>query len=175
MQGRLKDLYRGLHGGSIVTIETSASPADVEKLKDKIIEFKEYKARRSLDANALLWACIGEIAGAITADKWTVYLMMLRRYGQFVRIAVPAAEVDNIRKQWREIEVVGEYGGVTELLCYYGSSTYDTKQFSILLDGVISEMKEMGLRAPDSGTMRRTLAAWAKKKEKEEQGVSVSS
>lgn len=163
MQGRIKDLYRGLGGGSVVTIETTSSPSEVEKLMGKIVEIKEHRKKRSLDANALLWACIGEIAGSLTTDKWTVYLTMLRRYGEFVRIAVPEGEVENIRKQWREIEVIGDYGGVTELLCYYGSSTYDSKQFSRLLNGVVSEMEEMGLTPPESGEMMRTLKAWEKK------------
>ena len=61
--------------------------------------------------------------------------------------------VEAVKKQWREVEEVGRgtVNGVesVQLLCYFGSSTMDSKEFSVLLDGVISEMKEMGLPTPD--------------------------
>lgn len=170
MQGRLKDVYRGMNGGSVVTIETAAHPSEVEKLKDKTVEFKEYRKRRSLDANAMLWACLGDMAAALRTDKWSVYLLMLRRYGKYTYICVPAGAVELIKRQWRESEVVGDIDingrPAKQMLCYYGSSTYDAQQFSVLLDGVIGEMKEMGLNAPDNAEMRRTLEAWERKNEK---------
>ena len=46
------------------------------------------------------------------------------------------------------------------MLCYFGSSTYDTKEFSVLLDGVISEMREMGIQTPTSEEMERMKIEW---------------
>ena len=46
------------------------------------------------------------------------------------------------------------------MLCYFGSSTYNTKEFSVLLEGVISEMKEARLETPTSEDMRRSLEQW---------------
>jgi hypothetical protein len=48
------------------------------------------------------------------------------------------------------------------MLCYFGSSTYDSKEFSILLNGVISEMEEMGLATPKSEEVERMLIQWEK-------------
>ena len=48
------------------------------------------------------------------------------------------------------------------MLCYFGSSTYDTKEFSVLLDGVISEMREIGLQPPPTEEMKRALETWQK-------------
>ena len=71
-----------------------------------------------------------------------------------------------LKRQWRECEEVGlvKVGEQTavQMLCYYGSSTYDTKQFSRLLDGVISEMEEIGIETPTSEQMRRSLEQWEK-------------
>lgn len=134
---------------------------DVEKLRIRAVKFRE---KRSLDANALLWACLGQIAEVLRTDKWDVYLQMLKRYGQFTYICVKPNVVDAVKAQWRECEVIGELDingqKAVQMLCYFGSSTYDTKQFSTLLDGVISEMKEMGLQAPASEEMRRALEQW---------------
>jgi hypothetical protein len=134
-----------------------------EKLSIKAVRHRE---KRSLDANALLWACLSDIAKAMPppADKWDVYLLMLKRYGKFTYICVKPNVVEAVKAQWRECEVVGEVNingqKAVQMLCYFGSSTYDTKEFGRLLDGVISEMKEMGLEAPASEEMRRALEQW---------------
>lgn len=134
---------------------------DCEKLT---ITAKKFREKRSLDANGTLWWCIGKMAEALRADKWDIYLRMLKRYGKFTYVVVKPNAVDSMKAQWRECEVVGEITvngreGV-QMLCYFGSSTYDTKEFSVLLDGVISEMKELGLETPTSEDMRAALAKW---------------
>ena len=141
---------------------------DLKSCEKLNIKAKPYKKKRSLDANALLWACLSDIANAMTppADKWDIYLLMLKRYGKFTYICVKPNVVEAVKAQWRECEVVGEVNingqKAVQMLCYFGSSTYDTKEFSRLLDGVISEMKEMGLEAPASEEMRRALEQWEK-------------
>ena len=49
------------------------------------------------------------------------------------------------------------------MLCYFGSSTYNSKEFSVLLDGVVSEMQELGLQPPPSGDMKRSIEALERK------------
>lgn len=136
---------------------------------DKLsLEIKPYRRKRSLDANALLWHCLDEIAKYIGTDKWSVYLKMLRRYGVFTYIVVKKSAIRKMMEQWRECEIVGEIDingeSAVQLLCYFGSSTYDTSEFSRLLDGVISEMEEMGIRTPTSKEMRRSLDEWERSK-----------
>lgn len=136
-----------------------------DKLSIRAVRFRE---KRSLDANALLWVCLSKIADAMTppADKWDIYLLMLKRYGKFTHICVKPNVVDAVKSQWRESEVIGEVNingqKAVQMLCYFVSSTYDTKEFSHLLDGVISEMQEMGLETPASEDMRRALEQWEK-------------
>lgn len=129
------------------------------------ITVKKYRKKRSLDANAMLWSCINKIAGATGQDSWDVYLMMLERYGQFTYIKVREEAVGRIKSQWRECKEVGfeefrDGSKYIELLCYYGSSTYDSREFSILLDGVISSMKDLHLQIPATKDVQRSLEAW---------------
>lgn len=139
-------------------LESLAGLSEEEKLSIKAVKFRK---KRSLDANALLWACLGEIASALNADKWKIYLQMLKRYGKYTYICVKPNVVEAVKAQWRETEVVGEVDingqKAVQMLCYFGSSTYNTKEFSVLLDGVISEMKDIGLETPTSEEMRRSL------------------
>lgn len=155
-------------GKWLLTFETVELPDIFDKTRDKDLnlEIKQHRNHRSKDANALLWECIGRLAVALRADKWDIYLLMLKRYGQYTYIVVPPNAVEMVARQWRECEVIGNINingrdGV-QMLCYYGSSTYDTKQFSILLDGVISEMKDIGLTVPTSEDMRRSIEEWEK-------------
>ena len=137
--------------------------AQCEKLS---IEIKKYRKKRSLDANGMLWACIGEIASVLRTDKWDIYLQMLKRYGKYTYICVKPAVVEAVKAQWRECEEIGniDINGkeAVQMLCYFGSSTYDTKEFSVLLDGVISEMREIGLQPPPTEEMKRVLEQWQK-------------
>lgn len=133
---------------------------------------KKWRKRRSLDANAMLWACLSDIAKSMTppVDKWDVYLQMLKRYGKYTYICIKPNMVDAMKLQWRECEVVGDIKingeDAVQMLCYFGSSTLDTKEFSVLLEGVVSEMKEMGLPTPPSKEMRRALEEMEKKEKR---------
>lgn len=155
------------------SINESSVVNEVDKLKDcKLsIEAVKYRQKRSVDANALLWHCLGEIAASLQADKWDIYLQMLKRYGKYTYICVKPNMVDSVKKQWRETEVIGEVNingaEAVQMLCYFGSRFLNTKEFSVLLDGVISEMKEMGLETPLSQDMKRALEELERKQQNE--------
>ena len=129
-------------------------------------ELSKWVKKRSLDANALFWSCISSLSTELRTDKWEVYLMMLKRYGQFTYVCVAPKAVEAVRRQWRECEIIGdiEINGrqAVQLLCYYGSSTYCSKEFSCLIDGVISEMKELGLETPIPEDVKRSIEEWQK-------------
>lgn len=149
------------------TINEPEAMNEFEKLKDcdkLTIKATKFRNKRSVSANGMLWACLGEIAGALGADKWDIYLHMLKRYGKFTYICVKPAAVEAVKAQWRECEELGKVNingqEAVQMLCYFGSSTYDSKDFSTLLDGVVSEMKEIGLTPPPSQEMQRALEQW---------------
>lgn len=170
--GQVKDVSRDWKTGQFNITFTINEPSAVEQIEcikdcEKLnIKAVKHRQKRSLDANATLWLCLGRIATALRADKWDIYLQMLKRYGKYTYICVKPSVVEAVQKQWRECEVIGEVeiGGekAVQMLCYFGSSVMNTKEFSILLDGVISEMKEMGLETPTSEEMRMSLERWGK-------------
>lgn len=126
----------------------------------------QYREKRSLDANAYLWVQLQKMAEVLRTDKWSLYLQMLKRYGQFTYIVVKPNAVESVKKQWRECEEVGEVDvngtKAIQMLCYYGSSTYDAKEFSILLDGVLSEAKDLGIETLSSGELERMMEQYGK-------------
>lgn len=136
----------------------------LEQEDDKLFDVKEHKDKRSNNANRLLWVCLGRIAKALKTDSWSVYMQMLKRYGTFTYICVKPSAVEGVKKQWRECEEIGELTikgkKAVQLLCYYGSSTYNTQEFSEFLDSVMSEMEEMNLPTPREEEIERALKQW---------------
>jgi hypothetical protein len=150
--------------------EAAAEVAELREVlaKGKLldVEVKQHRNRRSLDANALLWKMCTEIANVIRSSKDEVYLQMLERYGVFTHIIVKQEAVERIKKEWRTVRVLGEVAvnGKTgiQLQCYYGSHLYDSKEFSILLDGVISEARELGIEVISEREKSLLLQEWGK-------------
>lgn len=136
----------------------------LEQEDDKLFDVKEHKDKRSNNANRLLWVCLGRIAKALKTDSWSVYMQMLKRYGTFTYICVKPSAVEGVKKQWRECEEIGELTikgkRAVQLLCYYGSSTYNTQEFSEFLESVMSEMEEMNIPTPREEEIERALKQW---------------
>lgn len=169
MRGKIsKPYFNTFSNRWAVELQFDRPPETIEKYVDKDldVELKIHREKRSLTANGLLWSCLGEIAAALRTDKWNVYLMMLKRYGKYTYICVKPNVVKSVKAQWRECEEIGEINingeKAVQLLCYFGSSTYDSKEFSVLLDGVISEMKEMGLKTPSEREFDMVIESWKK-------------
>ena len=167
---RFIDITRSMNNKIRLTFEVDQIPpnlSDIIKDVCLLLTVKRWKEKRSLDANRLLWSCIGKLAAELRADKWDIYLLMLRRYGKFTYICVKPEVVEAVKKQWREVEEIGEIDingdRAIQLLCYFGSSTYNTKEFSVLLDGVISEMKEAGIPTPADEEIERHMIEWLKR------------
>lgn len=163
--GKLTGIVKDLETGKlIVSFIVDTPQIDVTGGDTLDITAERHREKRSLNANALLWECLGRIASALRTDKWDVYKLMLKRYGVYTYVCVPPGAVEMLKLQWRECEEIGEINingrQAVQLLCYYGSSTYNTKQFSTLLDGVISEMKTMDIPTPAEDHIAECLENW---------------
>lgn len=172
LRGRITEFYKTIFGEQwMLTLTLDTPPAQDEYFKltaedDLDISIKKHHEKRSLNANALLWKCLTDIGQAMTppVDKWEIYLQMLKKYGKYTYICVKPNVVEAVKKQWRECEEIGEISingtPAVQMLCYFGSSTYDSKEFSVLLDGVIGEMEQMGLPLPMPEDLEKALKDW---------------
>lgn len=118
-----------------------------EQDKDKIFEIKEKKPKRSLTANAYYWSLVNQLSTVLRLDNDACHFLLLQRYGQYEVISV-LSEVDlqGYFKYYKEIghgTVQGK--DFTHYKIYKGSSEMDSKEFSVLLDGAISECEQVGI------------------------------
>ncbi len=125
--------------------------------RDAVYKIEVYREKRSLNANAYAWALIGEIADVLRASKDEVYLTMLKRYGQSEIISVRAdINLAGYCKYFEEVGT-GEING--KLFKHYkifkGSSEYNRKEMAILIDGIVSEAKELDIQVLSAEDLAR--------------------
>lgn len=136
-----------------------------EKLLD--ITIKQHRKKRSLDANSYAWVLIAKIADVLRTDKGSVYIKMLERYGQREKelLSVIAEGADMVyRATKNHCLEVGEstLNGklFKHLAILIGSSQYDTKDMAILIDGIVSECKELGIETMTPAELKSLKASW---------------
>ena len=134
----------------------------LEQSNDKIFEIKEYKERRSLNANNYTWKIITEIANVLRKSKEEVYLQMLKDYGQQEMISVLSSI--NPKGFFKYFEKVGTsvLNGkeFTHYKIYKGTSEYDTKEMSIFIDGVVQEAKQLGINTETPEEIEKLKRLW---------------
>lgn len=176
MKTVIKDIQilQSWQGVSVVIPLPQAEAEQAQELKKKAdegkalqLEIKPVRKQRSLNANAALWLLLNEMAAKLRTSKDELYLEMLSRYGVFTHIVVKPNVVDRVKGEWRTVRELGEVtvNGKTgvQLQCYFGSSTYDTEEFTRLLDGVIGEAKELGITLISDADKAIMLAEWGNK------------
>lgn len=127
-------------------------------------EIERKRKKRSNDANALCWKLCTEIANVLRTDKDSVYLEMLKRYGQSDIISV--LSVVDVKGYFKYFEEFGK-GYVkgkefTHYKVFKGSSQYDTREMSILLDGIIDEAKALDIEVISEREKSLLLEEWGK-------------
>lgn len=161
------DKVMQLKHGTYITIETGSDlQEETMKLQGKklSVQIKQYREKRSLDANAYMWVLLQKMAEKLKTTKDELYLEMLNRHGVFTHIIVKPNVVDRVIAEWRTVRNLGEVtvNGTTgiQLQCYFGSSTYDTKEMSELIDGVVSEAKELDIDVLPPDEIRIMKERW---------------
>ena len=117
------------------------------------LEIKKHRAKRSLDANAYMWKLLEELAVALGSTKKELYREKVKEYGVCKDFTLDPSDVDTFRTAW---EMLGTAWPTEQLdyspdgervvvRAYYGSSQYNTKQMSRLIDAVVEDCKSMGI------------------------------
>ena len=130
--------------------------------KDKLYEIKEYKEKRSLNANAYAWKLITEIGNVLRKSKEEVYLQMLKDYGQQEMVSVlssinPEGFFKYYEKAGTSVLNNKEF---THYRIFKGTSEYDTKEMSIFIDGVVQEAKQLDIETKTPNELEELKRMW---------------
>ena len=136
--------------------------------REKVFEVKEHKEKRSLTANAYAWCLIGKIADALRTSKDEVYFEMLKRYGQSEVFSIlSTVDVSGAFKYYEKFgeitlfdDLTQEWVYMTNYRVFRGSSEYDSREMAILIDGIISEAKELDIETLPPHEVERLKEMW---------------
>ena len=170
---RAKDILDGEDAFLCLCIPYQAAKKFVGEMKrvKYSVEIKQYRKRRSLDANAYAWQLLGKLAAALSTQDVTyspehVYRELIRDVGDNYEI-MPVR--DDALERWVQIwtsrglgwvcEVMGpsKIKGYTNTRCFYGSSVYDTAQMSRLISIIVEECKAVGVETMTPEELGRLL------------------
>ena len=188
MIGKLKELLRTASGEWVVSFTTKVDPRllfDQFTDKDVNIEIKRASKRRSKTANDFMWAMCTDIARAIHSSKEEVYRKALWETKDevmaFDTLLVREDALEAFRGIWYEKGIgwftqVIDYAqapGFKTVLAFHGSSTFDTRQLSVVIEWLKQEMVNLELPILVSKEEEeRMMAAWGRAYSRERKGAS---
>ena len=182
MTGKLRDLTMNRDGTQNLTITVSADVRDLfDNLADKDvdIEIKAHRGKRSREANAYAWVLIDKIAEAMREDKVSIYRNTIRHIGGVSEpVCVRDKAVTALRECWEQRGIgwitdtmPSKIDGCTTVILYYGSSTYDTKQMSALIDHLVQDAKALGIPTDTPQQIAQLQKEWAEYEARHKKGA----
>lgn len=134
---------------------------------------KEYKKKRSLDANAYYWLLVTKLAKVLNLSKPHLHNLLLRRYGQpeiidgqMVFLVLPDSESGTRKANEAETYHIRPTSQVKTgvdgkmyrtYVMLRGSSTYNTAEMSELIEGLVSECREQGIETLPEEELKRMM------------------
>jgi len=146
----------------------------LSKLEKLTIEIKKFFKKRSLDANAYCWVLCDKIAKELCKDgtmvtKEKVYQEGILQIGTFEPMIVEERALSNLKRIWEKqglgflIQEVSRKDKCVKVHCYYGSSTYDTKEMSLLIELLVELAKSLNIETKTQSDIDSLLESWNKK------------
>jgi len=140
------------------------------------VEPKPYVAKRSLDANGMCWALINKLSAAVARTPENVYRDLIKDIGGncetvcITEKAAPrmAAIWSHNGLGWVTETFPSKVPGCVNMRMYYGSSVFDTKEMSRMIDLVIQECQQQGIEVISEKDKALLLEQWGNKDERYE-------
>lgn len=129
---------------------------------------KEYRAKRSFDANAYFWKLLGELSAKTGVETSNIYREYIKDIGgNYDVICVQQKAADALESHWTsnglgwQVErTESKLEGCVTMLMYYGSSQYDTAQMSRLISLVVSDCQDQGIETKTPEELALIMARW---------------
>ncbi|KXL54421.1 hypothetical protein CLNEO_05270 [Anaerotignum neopropionicum] len=160
-----------------ISFETDYKSYEVDALKEKFnslnadkltLKVSKFRKNRSLDANAYMWVLCDKLAEKLNIAKLEVYRQHIKDIGVFREVEIDEKSVDTLIHSWSlngtgwiaEKLDYSNHDGFTIIALYYGSSVYNTKQMSRLIDGIVQDCKDQGIETLTPDELQQLKEAW---------------
>lgn len=144
----------------------------LENIKDDklSIEIKKWRKKRSLDANSYCWVLCDRIAKELSKEsivtKEQIYKDAISQVGTFEPMIIEEKAYDNFKRIWEKqglgfiVQEVTRKDKCIKVHCYYGSSTYDTKEMSLLIEIIVDLAKSLDIETKPKEEIESLLRSW---------------
>lgn len=157
--------------GDWLCIQTKDARRTLDSLKPgKVydVEIKEHREKRSLDANAYFWVLVDRLAEKTRIPKTDIYRRYIREIGgNHEMVCVIDSAVERLRNGWEHNglgwqtdTMASRIPGCTNVILYYGSSTYNTRQMSHLIDMAVQDCQEQGIETLSPDKLAGMMEEW---------------
>ena len=149
----------------------------VEQLKNENklnIELKKWYKKRSSDANSYCWVLCDKIAKELSKEgtvitKEKIYQDAILQIGTFEAFIVKERTFENFKRVWEKqglgflVQEVSRKDKCIKVNCYYCSSTYDSKEMSLLINLLVDLAKSLNVETKSQAELKSLLESWDKK------------
>lgn len=170
-RGKLNELTFDREGNNKITLTAfSDCRNEFDDLANEEVSvvIKKYRKKRSLSANAYCWVLIDKIAQVTGRPKSEIYREEIRDIGGVSKTVCcrvnDAPSIVNFWKKnglgWQTEELDSKIEGCVCLVLYAGSSVYDTKQMSVLIDHLVEDCRSLNIETLPPDELERMLGRW---------------
>lgn len=145
----------------------------IEEKKANVLSFEREYEKRTNDANRYCWTLLEKLARELEIPKEEIYREQVKYIPQKAsKVLVKTAEVEEEIKVWEKgglgwyADVMGEskeHKGYTWIDRFKGSSSFDKKQMSLLIDNIICECKEFDIETRTPEQIAKMISLWGEK------------
>lgn len=153
--------------GVSLTVSRDEARRLVYHFKPGEYSFQRGRRKRSLNANAYAWKLINEIALATRTSPEVVYRMALLEIPTLYYAAlIPDEYVSAAINEWqrdhigRRTEREAAYTGYSNVLFHMGSSDFDVRQMSMLIDNLVQDCQALEIETKPQDEINALLEAW---------------
>ena len=118
-------------------------------------EIEVKRKKRSKNANSYFWELLQKLCFEMNVDLIEEYRKRVKELGICQTFELDNKNLATFEHLWNErgiawfTEKVEQGTNKTIINAYYGSSSYNSKQFSKLLDNLVQDCKEVGIQTLD--------------------------
>lgn len=175
---RLRDLTQDYKTKRFVLTMEIDNPQTAMNVWDELhgdekisVRFSKHRKKRSLDSNAYAWVLMDRLSEKLGIPKEQIYRQYIKEIGGVSEtICIKSTGVNKLCEAWHKNGLGWLTAtfptciqGFTNVVLYYGSSTYDTRQMSRLIDMIVHDCKEQGIDTANPEELKALLESWDQK------------
>ncbi len=162
-------------GKPLLTLEVNEDKNTLQAMYEELkgeerltVKIGKATKKRSLDANAYAWVLMSRLAEKLKIPKADIYRSAIREIGgNCDTVCVQDKAVQSLRDGWERNGIgwltdtmPSKIDGCTNVVLYYGSSTYDTAQMSRLISIIVDECRLQGIETKSAEEVDSLLRQW---------------